>query len=124
MILCSRPGMPERSVAGCQALGQPIESWRLGALIALQKGAKALLEVRPGDAAKHASAWLTVRVRGKALCEIGTRNGDIAACLAHHASSVTAIEMDRVYCRKLRARGSAEHSINPPSRHQEPTALA
>ena len=61
------PGMPERSVAGCQALGQPIESWRLGALIALQKGAKALLEVRPGDAAKHASAWLTVRVRGKAL---------------------------------------------------------
>ena len=49
--------------------------------------------------------FLAPRVRGKALCEIGTRNGDIAACLAHHASSVTAIEMDRVYCRKLRARG-------------------
>ena len=53
------PGMPERSVAGCQALGQPIESWRLGALVALQKGAKALLEVRPGDASTNASAWLT-----------------------------------------------------------------
>ena len=49
--------------------------------------------------------YLAPRVRGRAFCEIGTRNGDIMSCLSHHARSVTAIEMDRVYCKKLRARG-------------------
>ena len=49
--------------------------------------------------------FLAPRVEGRAFCEIGTRNGDIMSCLSHHAKSVTAIELDTVYCAKLRARG-------------------
>lgn len=49
--------------------------------------------------------FLAPRVAGKRFCEIGTRNGDIMACLKPHALEVTAIELDQVYCRKLRARG-------------------
>lgn len=51
--------------------------------------------------------FLAPRVAGKALCEIGTRNGDIASCLTQRggASSITAIELDHEYCKKLRARG-------------------
>lgn len=44
-------------------------------------------------------------VHGRSFMEIGTRNGDVMACLAHFARRVTAIELDRTYCRKLRQRG-------------------
>ena len=49
--------------------------------------------------------WLMPRVAGKQLCEIGTRNGDLTACLAHFAANVTAFEMDESYCARLRRRG-------------------
>ena len=49
--------------------------------------------------------FLSERVANRNFCEIGTRNGDIMSCLSHHATSVTAIELDHVYCKKLRARG-------------------
>ena len=49
--------------------------------------------------------FLAEQVRGRKFCEIGTRNGDVMGCVAHYASSVTAIEMDEGYCKKLRARG-------------------
>ena len=52
--------------------------------------------------------FLSPRVKGKRLCEIGTRNGDIMSCLMHmraRPSNATAIEMDGRYCRKLRNRG-------------------
>ena len=49
--------------------------------------------------------FLLPHVRGKTFCEIGTRNGDVLGCLAHYASSVTAVEMAEHYCEKLRDRG-------------------
>ena len=49
--------------------------------------------------------FLAPTVAGRNFCEIGTRNGDIMACLSHFASNVTAIEMDHVYCKKLEERG-------------------
>ena len=61
------PGAPERSVAGCQALGQPIQTWRAGALVVASKDVKVLLEVLTGNAARGESAWLRVKVRGKEL---------------------------------------------------------
>ena len=49
--------------------------------------------------------YLSEQVKGRAFCEIGTRNGDVMGCVSHFAKSVTAIEMDPPYCRSLRARG-------------------
>lgn len=49
--------------------------------------------------------FLAPIVAGKSFCEIGTRNGDIMACLSHFASNSTAIEVDEDYCKKLRERG-------------------
>ena len=49
--------------------------------------------------------YLAPRVAGLAFTEIGTRNGDVMACLSHFAGHVTAIELDPIYCAKLRARG-------------------
>ena len=49
--------------------------------------------------------FLAPRVAGATLCEIGTRNGDVLACLAHHARRVLSVEMAPEYCTKLRARG-------------------
>ena len=65
----------------------------------------AAVDVYPVRSPLAVADFLAPRVAGKAVCEIGTRNGDIAACLAHHAASVTAIELDQEYCRKLRKRG-------------------
>lgn len=52
-----------------------------------------------------AADFLAPLVRGKNFCEIGTRNGDIMSCVNHFAATVTAIELDEVYCKKLRERG-------------------
>ena len=41
------------------------------------------------------------------VVEIGTRNGDGVACWAHFAKTVTAVEMDKRYCQRLRERQSA-----------------
>jgi hypothetical protein len=49
--------------------------------------------------------YLAPLVSGRSFCEIGTRNGDIMACLSHFASEVTAIELDKTYCKKLTQRG-------------------
>ena len=61
------PGMPESSVARCQAIGgaRPIKTWRCGVLVALQ-GVRALLEVVRGDPARGESGWLRIAVRGSA----------------------------------------------------------
>ena len=64
------PGMPERSVAVCQSVGKAIKSWRRGALLTMQKGAcRALLELMPGNPLHGESAWLNIKVRGKARNE-------------------------------------------------------
>jgi len=44
-------------------------------------------------------------VEGKAFAEIGTRNGDIMSCVKYFAASVSAIELDRHYCKVLEKRG-------------------
>lgn len=49
--------------------------------------------------------FLAPIVKDRSFTEIGTRNGDIMGCLSHFAKRVTAIELDKVYCRKLRERG-------------------
>jgi len=49
--------------------------------------------------------FFMAKVAGKNFCEVGTRHGDIMACLSHFAASVTAIEMSARYCRQLSSRG-------------------
>ena len=49
--------------------------------------------------------FLAPHLAGRSLCEIGTRNGDIMSCLSHFAREVTAIELDKEYCKKLSERG-------------------
>lgn len=44
-------------------------------------------------------------VKDKNFCEIGSRNGDISACVMHFASSVSVIELDQKYCKILEKRG-------------------
>jgi hypothetical protein len=48
--------------------------------------------------------FLLSHVRGKAFIEIGTRSGDVMACLSHYAGSATAVERAENYCKKLRER--------------------
>jgi len=47
----------------------------------------------------------------KHVVEIGTRNGDSVACFARTAASVTAIEMDTRYCRKLEERAKPQQTL-------------
>ncbi len=49
--------------------------------------------------------FLVPIVANRSFLEIGTRRGDISACLAKHAASSTAIEVYRKYCHALRQRG-------------------
>lgn len=49
--------------------------------------------------------YLATFVKGKNFAEIGTRNGDVMGCVSRFAASVTAIEMEPAYCRKLKDRG-------------------
>ena len=51
------------------------------------------------------SDFLIPRARGKLFCEIGTRNGDIAACVKDAGVDVLVVEIDAEYCAKMRARG-------------------
>jgi hypothetical protein len=43
--------------------------------------------------------------KGRNVVEIGTRNGDVSKCIAHHARKFTAVEMEVSYCKSLTARG-------------------
>lgn len=51
--------------------------------------------------------------KGKTLTEVGSRNGDIIACLTHHKTKVEglpapmSVELDREYCEKMKKRGIA-----------------
>lgn len=51
-----------------------------------------------------AHSVLTAHFAGKAIVEIGTRNGDGMQCFARVTKSAVAIEMDKPYCEKLRER--------------------
>lgn len=48
---------------------------------------------------------LIKHAHGKVLLEVGTRNGDILACVSRFASKVLAVEIDKVYCDRLTGRG-------------------
>ncbi len=48
--------------------------------------------------------FLIARVRGRDFVEIGSRNGDLSACLAQFARKTTIVESERHYCRALAAR--------------------
>ena len=43
-------------------------------------------------------------IAGRHVVEIGTRNGDGVTCFSRVASKVTAVELDKTYCRRLEAR--------------------
>lgn len=43
--------------------------------------------------------------RGRSVVEVGTRNGDLSACIANFTRRYTAIEMEEGYCHSLRTRG-------------------
>ena len=49
--------------------------------------------------------YLISLVRGRRYVELGTRNGDIMACVSRFARTATAVEVNREYCRSARARG-------------------
>jgi len=52
-------------------------------------------------------------LQNKSLVEVGTRNGDGAMCFARTALSMSAVEFDEVYCRKLKHRAHSERiSLN------------
>ena len=50
---------------------------------------------------------MLAHIAGRALVEIGTRNGDGMACFAQAASSATAVELEPSYCAQLRARSAS-----------------
>lgn len=71
--------------------------------------------VRPVDPSPIRSPQLVHSVlarnlAGKAVVEIGTRNGDGIKCWSRVTKSATAVEMDPAYCKKLR--GAANFSVH------------
>ena len=48
--------------------------------------------------------FLVPQVTGKTFVEIGSRNGDLSACVAHFARSVVVVEAEKQYCANLRER--------------------
>lgn len=49
--------------------------------------------------------YLARHVAGRSFCELGSRHGDISACLKPHARSVTVLEYQASYCDAIRRRG-------------------
>ena len=43
--------------------------------------------------------------KGRNIVEIGTRNGDVSACIANFSHKFVAVEMEKSYCTSLRKRG-------------------
>ena len=50
---------------------------------------------------------MLAHIAGRAVVEIGTRNGDGMACFAQAAGSATAVELEPPYCAQLRARSAS-----------------
>ena len=48
---------------------------------------------------------LARHVAGRSFCELGSRHGDISACLKPHARSVSVLEYKASYCAAMRMRG-------------------
>ena len=49
--------------------------------------------------------YLARHVAGRSFCELGSRHGDISACLKPHARGVTVLEYQASYCDAIRRRG-------------------
>lgn len=83
----------------------PRQTWEPAPSMCLDLPGFTAVDQYPIRSPLNVADFLSTRVKGKKLCEIGTRNGDIMACLSHFTSKATAIELDPVYCKKLRERG-------------------
>ena len=80
-------------------------SWQAGVSVCESLPGFQTADLYPIRSPLAVADFLSEQVKGRAFCEIGTRNGDVMGCVAHFAKSVTAIEMDPPYCRSLRERG-------------------
>ena len=65
----------------------------------------------PSRSPLNVADYLLRETEGKTLTEIGSRNGDIPACITHFKvneeklPAPVSVELDREYCDKMRARG-------------------
>ena len=65
----------------------------------------------PTRSPMNVADYLIDVTRGKTLTEVGSRNGDIIACVTHQKKNVeriappVSVELDREYCEKMRRRG-------------------
>ncbi len=64
----------------------------------------AALDAPPVRSPQSVHSVLAGLFRGRAIVEIGTRNGDGIKCFARFAREAVAIEMDRAYCQRLEQR--------------------
>ena len=64
------------------------------------------LDAPPIRSPQAVHSFIAEYAAGKALVEIGTRNGDGMACFARHAKQAVAIEYEPRYCRSLRRRAA------------------
>ena len=65
------------------------------------------VDVTPIRSPQAVHSAILPHVAGKALVEIGTRNGDGMTCFAQVTKSATAVELSRPYCEYLRKRSAA-----------------
>lgn len=71
------------------------------------------LDVAPIRSPQSVHTVINSLLQNKSLVEVGTRNGDGAMCFARTALSMSAVEFDEVYCRKLKHRAHSERiSLN------------
>uniref|UniRef100_A0A6U5NIA9 Methyltransferase domain-containing protein n=1 Tax=Calcidiscus leptoporus TaxID=127549 RepID=A0A6U5NIA9_9EUKA len=87
------------------ALPSKVPSWEVGPSVCESVRGFHAADLYPIRSPLAVADFLVARAAGGSMCEIGTRRGDIMSCVHAHNISVTAIEMDRSYCRMLRARG-------------------
>ena len=62
------------------------------------------IDTHPVRSPQAIHSAITRHISGKAVVEIGTRNGDGMACFARATKSAVAVEMDPAYCKKLEQR--------------------
>ena len=84
--------------------------WLREAMINCRDAVAQPVDASPARSPQAVHSKIAHLVAGKSLVEIGTRNGDGMMCFARVAASVSAIEFDKEYYRKLEARAKS-HSI-------------
>lgn len=97
-------GEPTRCVDQEKFLAM-MEPWRPGTSVCLTLPGFSTKDLYPIRSPLVVADYVISHAKGRNVVEVGTRNGDLSACIAHFAHKFIAVEIEQSYCDSLRARG-------------------